>query len=109
LDAAALVPGQADVWLLEAVPPAELDELGTCLASGMLEERGAAVLFRHELAARRRERRRSSAAPADPRVQDEPHGSVTGDNPYHVKIMDAGGLCESPPDQPRSGPVRTST
>ena len=50
LDAVALVPGSAELWLLEAAVPAELDGLAACLASGMLEERQGAVAFRHELA-----------------------------------------------------------
>jgi tetratricopeptide (TPR) repeat protein len=50
LEAVAVVPPQAELWLLDALvaeAPAALDE---CLASGMLEPEGYAVAFRHELA-----------------------------------------------------------
>jgi DNA-binding CsgD family transcriptional regulator len=50
LDAAALVPGKAELSLLEAVAPEELDQLDSCLAAGVLRDEGDAVAFRHELA-----------------------------------------------------------
>ncbi len=50
LDAAALVPSRCELWLLEAVDPGGLEALDSCLASGMLCERGDGVAFRHELA-----------------------------------------------------------
>jgi DNA-binding CsgD family transcriptional regulator len=50
LDAVAVVPPQAEVWLLEVVAPEEVDQLGECLASGMLMEQPGGVAFRHELA-----------------------------------------------------------
>ena len=50
LDIAALVPGKAELPLLEAVAPDELDQLDSCLAAGVLREDGHAVAFRHELA-----------------------------------------------------------
>ena len=50
LDVAALVPGKAELSLLEAVAPDELDQLDSCLAAGVLREDGEAVAFRHELA-----------------------------------------------------------
>ena len=62
LDAAALVPGRAEVWLLEVVASDELDELDACLASGMLRDEGDAIAFRHELARLAVE----SAVPAGP-------------------------------------------
>lgn len=50
LEAVALVPPQADIWLLEALlsgPPNALEE---CLNSGMLRSEEAGIVFRHELA-----------------------------------------------------------
>jgi DNA-binding CsgD family transcriptional regulator/tetratricopeptide (TPR) repeat protein len=50
LDAAAVVPGQIELWLLEALA-GELDgRLDECLASGELTAGRAHVAFRHELA-----------------------------------------------------------
>ena len=50
LDVVAVEPAQAELSLLEEVAPKELTALSECLAAGMLEERGGAVRFRHELA-----------------------------------------------------------
>jgi DNA-binding CsgD family transcriptional regulator len=50
LEAVAIVPARAELWLLERVVAAELDRLDECLASGMLREDGIGVTFRHELA-----------------------------------------------------------
>ncbi len=50
LDAAAVVPPQADLDLLAALAPGSVDVLDEALASGMLVPRGRAVAFRHELA-----------------------------------------------------------
>ncbi len=50
LDVIAVVPAQAELWLLERVAESGLDGLGRCLAAGMVEPRGPAVRFRHELA-----------------------------------------------------------
>src|SRR6185312_16316027 len=50
LEAVALVPGRAELWLLEQVAPGDLDHLGECLSAGMLREEPGAVAFRHELA-----------------------------------------------------------
>jgi DNA-binding CsgD family transcriptional regulator/tetratricopeptide (TPR) repeat protein len=50
LEAVALVPPQAELWLLEALlggPPTDLEE---CLASGMLRSEPVGIVFRHELA-----------------------------------------------------------
>jgi len=49
LEAVALVPPQAELWLLEALV-GSLDALEECLASGMLRSEPAGVVFRHELA-----------------------------------------------------------
>jgi DNA-binding CsgD family transcriptional regulator len=50
LETVAVVPGQAELRLLEAVAAAELDSLEECLSSGMLVARDGSVAFRHELA-----------------------------------------------------------
>jgi DNA-binding CsgD family transcriptional regulator/tetratricopeptide (TPR) repeat protein len=50
LEAVAVVPPQAEVWLLEAMAEEELGHLDKCLASGMLIAVDGAVAFRHELA-----------------------------------------------------------
>jgi DNA-binding CsgD family transcriptional regulator/tetratricopeptide (TPR) repeat protein len=50
LDAVAIVPGQIELWLLEALTDEPGDRLDECLASGMLIARHAHVGFRHELA-----------------------------------------------------------
>jgi len=49
LEAVALVPPHAELWLLEALlgPPEALEE---CFASGMLRAEPAGIMFRHELA-----------------------------------------------------------
>jgi DNA-binding CsgD family transcriptional regulator len=50
LEAVALVPGQAELWLLESVAADELAGLDECVTAGMLLERHGSVAFRHELA-----------------------------------------------------------
>jgi DNA-binding CsgD family transcriptional regulator/tetratricopeptide (TPR) repeat protein len=50
LEAVALSPTQAELWLLEAIVPAALGTLDECLAAGMLTSDGGSVRFRHELA-----------------------------------------------------------
>jgi len=50
LDAVAVVPQQAELWLLEAVGPEQFHALGECLNSGMLARQNGSVAFRHELA-----------------------------------------------------------
>ena len=50
LDAAAIVPERAELWLLEAIAPEAIDALDECLASGVLRTEEQAVAFRHELA-----------------------------------------------------------
>ena len=52
LEAVAIVPQQAELWLLEAIGGESVDCLEECLASGMLLSSGAATAFRHELARR---------------------------------------------------------
>ena len=50
LEAIAVVPPQAEVWLLEALAGEAIDGLDECLGSGMLTSAAGAVAFRHELA-----------------------------------------------------------
>jgi DNA-binding CsgD family transcriptional regulator/tetratricopeptide (TPR) repeat protein len=50
LDVIAVVPAEAELWLLERVSESGLDGLGSCLAAGIVEPHRAAVRFRHELA-----------------------------------------------------------
>ena len=50
LEAVAVVPQQAELWLLEALAGDATDALEECLASGMLTSEQAGVAFRHELA-----------------------------------------------------------
>ena len=50
LDAVAIVPQRAELWLLEALAPDELSELESCIDAGMLRASGDAVAFRHEIA-----------------------------------------------------------
>jgi DNA-binding CsgD family transcriptional regulator/tetratricopeptide (TPR) repeat protein len=50
LDLVSLVPPQAELWLLDAVPVAPAEALERCLATGILERDPEAVSYRHELA-----------------------------------------------------------
>ena len=50
LDAAAVVPGPAELWLLDALAPAEAAALDECLGSGMVVLAGGRVEFRHQIA-----------------------------------------------------------
>ena len=50
LDAAAIFPQRADLWLLTALTGDAVDSLDECLDSGMLRPQSEAVAFRHELA-----------------------------------------------------------
>jgi DNA-binding CsgD family transcriptional regulator len=50
LDALAIAPPRAELWLLAALADGELDDLDACLASGMLRAERDAVSFRHEIA-----------------------------------------------------------
>jgi ATP/maltotriose-dependent transcriptional regulator MalT len=50
LDAVAVVPGSAEIWLLEELAGEDFTYLAECLASGMLTPTRTGVGFRHELA-----------------------------------------------------------
>ncbi len=50
LDAAAVVPGEAENWLLAAVDQAAMDGLDECVGSGMVTAADGRVRFRHEIA-----------------------------------------------------------
>jgi class 3 adenylate cyclase/DNA-binding CsgD family transcriptional regulator/tetratricopeptide (TPR) repeat protein len=50
LDAVAVVPPHAELWLLDALVPDSGDALEECLAAGMLAASPGGVAFRHELA-----------------------------------------------------------
>jgi DNA-binding CsgD family transcriptional regulator len=50
LEAVAVTPPHAELWLLETLAREVLDHLDECVASGMLTAEPAGVAFRHELA-----------------------------------------------------------
>jgi len=50
LDAVAVVPPQAELWLLESLADDAVDRLEECLSSGVLASVSGGVAFRHELA-----------------------------------------------------------
>ncbi len=50
LEAVAIVPSQAELWLLDRVIDDASGRLEECVAGGMLTERSGSVSFRHELA-----------------------------------------------------------
>jgi DNA-binding CsgD family transcriptional regulator/tetratricopeptide (TPR) repeat protein len=50
LDAVAVAPSPAELWLLDELAEESVGSLGDCLSSGMLVSRAGAVAFRHELA-----------------------------------------------------------
>jgi len=50
LEAVAVVPPHAELWLLEALVPHAADRLEECLVAGMLQAGPGRVFFRHELA-----------------------------------------------------------
>ncbi len=52
LDAAAVVPGPAELWLLDALAPAASAALDECLDAGLVVLAGGRVQFRHQIARR---------------------------------------------------------
>ena len=91
LEAIAIATPQAEIWLLEALAPAELDHLEECLASGMVAAQPDGVAFRHELArlaveealpphrrvALHRARDRGARGAAGPRARTRPASPIT--------------------------------
>jgi DNA-binding CsgD family transcriptional regulator/tetratricopeptide (TPR) repeat protein len=49
LEAVAIVPQRAELWLLEALAGETVESLDECVASGMLTSDAAGIAFRHEL------------------------------------------------------------
>ncbi len=50
LDAASVVPGPVEPWLLDALAPAPADVLDECVGAGMMVLAGDRIEFRHEIA-----------------------------------------------------------
>jgi DNA-binding CsgD family transcriptional regulator/tetratricopeptide (TPR) repeat protein len=50
VEAVAIIPTTAELWLLEALCPAAMSTLDECLASGVLSAQPAGIAFRHQLA-----------------------------------------------------------
>ena len=50
IEAIAVIPLRAELWLLEQIVPAELERLEACLESGVIRGDRDGVAFRHELA-----------------------------------------------------------
>ena len=108
LDAVAVVPQRAEVWLLEALTGGDLGALDECLRSGVLRAEGDGVLFRHELARLAVEaslppdravrlHRRALVALADPslgapdQVRLAHHAEAAGDGPAVLRHAPAAG------------------
>ena len=108
LDAVAIVPQRAEVWLLEALTDGALEALDECLRSGVLRAQTNGVMFRHELARLAVEEslppdravalhRRALAALADP-AHGAPdlarlahHAEAAGDGPAVLRYAPAAG------------------
>jgi DNA-binding CsgD family transcriptional regulator/tetratricopeptide (TPR) repeat protein len=108
LDAVAVVPQRAEVWLLEAMTDGDLGALDECLGSGVLRAEADGVLFRHELGRLAVEaslppdrsvmlHRRALAALADPAfgapdyVRLAHHAEAAGDAPAVLRYAPAAG------------------
>ncbi len=108
LDAVAIVPQRAEVWLLEALTDGGVDALDECLCSGVLRAEADGVVFRHELARMAIEaslppgravtlHRRALAALADPAlgapdyVRLAHHAEAAGDGPAVLRYAPAAG------------------
>jgi DNA-binding CsgD family transcriptional regulator/tetratricopeptide (TPR) repeat protein len=50
IELVSVVPGRAELWLVQAAIAPSRDDLEACLAAGMLESDGEVVRFRHEIA-----------------------------------------------------------
>jgi DNA-binding CsgD family transcriptional regulator len=108
LDAVAVVPQRAEVWLLEGLTDGALGALDECLASGVLRAEADGVVFRHELARLAVEaslppdravtlHRRAVAALANPvlgapdYVRLAHHAEAAGDGPAVLRYAPAAG------------------
>ena len=108
LDAVAIVPQRAEVWLLEALTDGALDALDECMRSGVLRAEADGVVFRHELARLAVEEslppdravalhRRALAALADPALATPDlarlahHAEAAGDGPAVLRYAPAAG------------------
>ncbi len=108
LDAVAVVPQRAEIWLLEALTDGDLDALDECLRSGVLRPEADGVQFRHELARLAvdgslppdravRLHRRALAALANPAlgapdvVRLAHHAEAAGDGPAVLRFAPAAG------------------
>jgi DNA-binding CsgD family transcriptional regulator len=108
LDAVAVVPQRAEVWLLEAMTDGDLAALDECLHSGVLRAEADGVMFRHELARLAIEgslaphraialHRRALAALSDPAlggpdyVRLAHHAEAAGDGPAVLRYAPAAG------------------
>jgi DNA-binding CsgD family transcriptional regulator/tetratricopeptide (TPR) repeat protein len=108
LDAVAIVPKRAEVWLLEALMAGGLGALDECLHSGVLRAEAEGVVFRHELARLAVEEslppdravalhRRALHALADPALRAPDlarlahHAEAAGDGPAVLRFAPAAG------------------
>ena len=108
LDAVAIVPKRAEVWLLEALMKGALGALDECLRSGVLRAEADGVVFRHELARIAVEEslppdravalhRRALQALADPTLRAPDlarlahHAEAAGDGPAVLRYAPAAG------------------
>ena len=108
LDAVAIVPQRAEVWLLEALTEGALGALDECLRSGVLRAEADGVVFRHELARLAVEEslppdravalhRRALTALADPALGAPDlarlahHAEAAGDGPAVLRYAPAAG------------------
>ncbi len=108
LDAVAVVPQRAEVWLLEALADRGLGALDECLRSGVLRAEDDGVIFRHELARIAIEEslspdravalhRRALAALEDPMIAAPDlarlahHAEAAGDGPAVLRYAPAAG------------------
>ncbi len=108
LDAVAVVPQRAEVWLLEAITEGGLGALDECLRSGVLRAEADGVVFRHELARRAVEdalspdravslHRRALAALGRPELGSPDfarlahHAEAAGDGPAVLRYAPAAG------------------
>jgi DNA-binding CsgD family transcriptional regulator len=118
LDAVAVVPQRAEVWLLEALTGGDLGALDECLSSGVLRAEADGVLFRHELARLAVEaslppdgavmlHRRALAALGDPAlgapdyVRLAHHAEAAGDGPAVLRYAPAAGERAAESGSPR--------